>query len=356
MLTIAITNRNRDLRIVENCLNSLAHQSNTNFKVVLVDYGSEIGYLEVLKEKIIHYNFVEFISCPVQYQLWNKSRAINIALKRTDSKFFLVGDIDLIFHPDFINKSLNYLKDNVAVYFKYAFLSKEEPLQNKQFDEYEIDFFGGKEITGTTLFVSEALKELNGYDEFYHGWGAEDTDIHIRLKNFDKKISYIDSEVLIKHQWHPKSYRSVESIHPFHSLLERINHKYMILSSKTKATVVNLNSDWGLVPNVKDYNNLDKKADISICIENSEIEFSGLIGQLNNLKNVTVEVLITRVSKHVYYKQTLKRLLRKKHISYLGLQSLNNMLLEEIIRNYRSKPYIFNFDRNSETIHLKIKL
>lgn len=356
MLTIAITNRNRDLRIIENCLNSLANQSNINFKVILVDYGSEIAYLEELSEKLIQYNFVEFISCPVQYQLWNKSRAINIALKRTSTKFFLVGDIDLIFHSDFINKCLNYINDYDAIYFKYAFISREESKKNKTFDEYEIDFFGGKEITGTTLFVSETLKILRGYDEFYHGWGAEDTDIHIRLNNFGRKISFIDNEVLIKHQWHPKSYRSVKSFHPFHSLLERINHKYMNESLLANITEVNLNKNWGLIPDFEIYKALEMKSDISIKIKNSDIEFSTLMAQLNNFRNKNVEVLITKVSKFEYYKQFLKRLLHKKNINYLDLQRLNNMLLEEIIRNYRNNPYKFYFDRNRKTIHLNIIL
>ena len=39
MITIVLTNRNREIRIVKNCLDSLQLQSDVDFELFLVDYG-----------------------------------------------------------------------------------------------------------------------------------------------------------------------------------------------------------------------------------------------------------------------------------------------------------------------------
>jgi predicted glycosyltransferase involved in capsule biosynthesis len=44
-------------------------------------------------------------------------------------------------------------------------------------------------VTGTTLFATHKLKEVNGYDEFYHGWGAEDTAFTCVLVNSGGKAA-----------------------------------------------------------------------------------------------------------------------------------------------------------------------
>jgi glycosyltransferase involved in cell wall biosynthesis len=95
MITLVVTNRNRDLRIVKNCLDSLKYQSKQDFNCVLVDYGSDKDYSIALQEVLVKYPNITFISCPVSGQLWNKSRAINMALKHCETPYFLVGDIDL---------------------------------------------------------------------------------------------------------------------------------------------------------------------------------------------------------------------------------------------------------------------
>ena len=69
---------------LENCLNSLRNQTNTNYKVVLVDYGSSIEFKNKLTRLISNYPFVSLIRCETNLQLWCKSRAINIALKQQD--------------------------------------------------------------------------------------------------------------------------------------------------------------------------------------------------------------------------------------------------------------------------------
>lgn len=353
MITIALTYRNRDLRIVKNCLNSLKHQSIKSFNVILVDYGSDKNYADALETLVSGFDFIKLIKCPVSGQLWNKCRAINIALKQTTTPYFLVGDIDLIFHPDFI-KIANEKASDKVLYFKYGFLSEEESLLEKNFEKYQVYIQGNHEITGTTLFPTDKLLKVNGYDEFYHGWGAEDTDIHLRLKELGLDIEFFNKEIIIKHQWHPKAYRSKESTSPFHSNLERINQSYMNLTQSNKIIKANLGIDWGKMPLKKEYDKLLKTPDHIIKTKPIDFEFSSLLAQLKNFKNALVKIEIQVVTGKEKQKQILKRFLNKKYLEYLNMETVNNLLLEEIIKNYRNQPYIYNFDRNKGYINVLI--
>ena len=73
MITIVLTNRNRDIQIVKNCLESLQGQTDIDFEWFLVDYGSDKDYLKDLELVIQDFSRIKFISCPTQVQLWNKS-------------------------------------------------------------------------------------------------------------------------------------------------------------------------------------------------------------------------------------------------------------------------------------------
>lgn len=355
MITLVLTNRNRDLRIVKNCFNSLAEQTVKEFKVILVDYGSDVVYVNGLQNLVQDYSFIQLIICPVQGQLWNKSRAINIALRQTLSPYFMVGDIDLIFHPNFFKIAMYTISMNEIVYFQYGFLSKEESLLNKKFEEYKVSFIGNNEITGTTLFPTDKLKEVNGFDEFYHGWGAEDTDIHIRLSNLGLGVCFYSSEILIKHQWHPKAYRSRESSTPFHSKLEQINHSYIQLTTSANRTKVNQQNQWGKMPIDSDYQKLANIPQYTFNIPPIDIDLAAILGQLNNFEEELVYVVINEVSPKEKAIQFLKKLLGEKYHCYLDMEEVNNKILEEIINNYKDLPYSFTFDRLKKEIQLLIQ-
>lgn len=354
MITIALTYRNRDIRIVKNCLDSLQIQTQKNFSVFFVDYGSEAEYAEQLEALETNYDFLTIMHCPISGQLWNKSRAINIALKQCNNPYFLVGDIDLIFHPAFIQKACELANMDEVHYFQYGFLAKEESLANKLFSDYEVAFLGNNEVTGTTLFPTDRLKEVNGYDEFYHGWGAEDTDIHIRLKNAGVPIYFYNLKILVKHQWHPKEYRNKNSPAPFHSQQERVNHFYMQLTLNSNITKANIKEDWGLIPLDVVYKKLFNKPQYLIEIDCVSYKVDALLAQFKNFNGELIGIVIKDVAKILKIKQQLKKLLGKKHVIYVEMEEINNRLLEEIINNYRNLPYQYTFNREKNEINLRI--
>lgn len=351
MITIVLTYRDRAKSIVAKCLESLKNQTNKEFEVVLVDYGSKAPIDGLIQA----YTFVKLLRCNTEQQLWCKSRAINIVLKNCESPYFFVGDMDMMYHPNFV-ETLHHLKQNQdAIYFKVGFLNETESKKNIPFHDYIINFISNEEATGMTLFNTEVLKSIHGYDEFYNGWGGEDTDVHARLNNAGYKVNFYTEKVLMLHQWHPKHYRAASDIMPFHPKLEQINHQYLEFTRQTKKTKANLRFEWGIYK-ASDYKVL-KNADFNFNITNKEAEFKSFISNvLLAEKNKVVKVTIVPDADYKSIKQTTKKLLQKKTISFLEMATINKLLLECIINSFRNCAYQYQYNSNKQTIHLVIKL
>ena len=230
--TIVIPNRNRDLIIVNKTLRSLEPQLSDTIKAVIVDYGSDIEYQERLDRLVQRIHNLELLCCPTQKQLWHKTRAINMVLKDCTSTYFIVLDMDCILHPDFVRKAIALASNGSLINFPYGFLSQDESQREALFKEYTVDFVG--QLTGSIIAHTEDLKQIRGYDEFYHNWGAEDADIIARFENNKGTSKLYSDEVLLLHQWHPKTYRSKKSTFPYHSHLEQINQSYFHIRKKDR--------------------------------------------------------------------------------------------------------------------------
>ncbi|CAH8295289.1 GT2 family glycosyltransferase [Mariniflexile fucanivorans] len=351
LITIVLTYRDRERSIVTKCLESLKNQTNKEFEVVLVDYGSKAA----IDELVLAYTFVKLIKCKTEQQLWCKSRAINIVLKNCKTPYFFVGDMDMIYHPNFIETLQQLKQKQEAIYFQVGFLNGTESKKDVSFHDYSINFKSYEDATGMTFFKTEALKSIHGYDEFYNGWGGEDTDVHVRLKNAGYKVNFYTEKVLMLHQWHPKHYRIASDIMPFHPKLEQINHQYLEFTRQTNKTKANLNFDWGIY-NESDYVTLEN-ADFNFSLTNKEAEVKSFISNvLLAEKDKVIKVSITLDADYKSIKQTTKKLLQKKTISFLEMFAINKLLLECIINNLRDCAYQYQYNSNKQTIHLIIKL
>ncbi|MBW4360372.1 glycosyltransferase family 2 protein [Flavobacterium taihuense] len=355
MITLVLTYRNRELRLVKNCLDSLAKQTVQSFEVILVDYGSDTFFRRGIIQLVQNYSFVELVSCSVHGQLWNKSRAINIALKQTKHPYFLIGDVDMLYRQDFFECLESIKSEEKAIYFQVGFLNKEESFHEKTFKDYKINHLSSIEATGITLYPTTLLKSINGYDEFYHGWGAEDTDVHIRFKNARYEVEFYDKEILLLHQWHSKHYRSNKSKAPFHLTLEKINHSYSQLVIKMAKIKANANLPWGLITNESDSLKLNELPDFNMTIEPVDVQIKSFIAQFSDCKDKLISVEIKDVSLANKIKQTCKKILGKKYKIYLTMNDVNDRLLEEIVFNYRTQLYFYSFDRQNRIITLKIQ-
>ena len=104
MTTIVLTYRDRDIKIVKHSLDTLQQQSDKVFKVILVNYGSSASYTKSIQELSANYTFVNLVHCQTEGELWCKSRAINIALRLVKTSYVCIGDVDMLYHPNFIAK------------------------------------------------------------------------------------------------------------------------------------------------------------------------------------------------------------------------------------------------------------
>lgn len=354
MITLVLTNRNRDIRIIKNCLDSLQTQTDIDFEWFLVDYGSDKNYLKDLELILQDFSRIKFISCPTQGQLWNKSRAINIVLNQCNSSFFFVGDIDMIFHSEFIQELKKIASLDRATYFQVGFLSQQESLKKTAFEEYTIAFKSNNEATGMTIYPTAVLKSINGYDEFYHGWGAEDTDVHIRLKNKGFDVVFFDEKILMKHQWHPKKYRSKESLEPYHSQLEKINHRYIKQLEKFQIVQANKNHQIGLIPIDSEYKKLENTI-ISYQVFSEVLQIDSFLnGTIFNLPKGSYQIVFLKHPLVNNLKNQIKNWLGKKAHKFYSLEEINNKLIALVISNFRNNPYELTFDRAHQTLSFKI--
>ncbi|PQJ32185.1 hypothetical protein BST92_09720 [Nonlabens arenilitoris] len=355
-LTIVIPNRNRDLKLVEKSLNSIHEQLNDNVRLVLVDYGSGISYQDELKEHSSKFPLMEIIYCPCQQQLWNKSRAINLVLKHSTSSHFMVCDMDMIWHPDFIKLELPEFSNSQSVYYTVGIMTQEESSKEVAFIDYKVKFKTDYEATGITVFPVEHLKSINGFDEFYHGWGSEDTDVHVRLRNAGYEVRFRESEVLFKHQWHAKSYRSKKSSFPYHPYLERINHSYFTATKEVKKIKANYSNNWGKSFNLEDYKALDRP-DVLLKRHATEEDIKSFIFFLGNYQDSgVIKLMVTAHTEFNTLKTTAKKVLGKKTPLFISLERVNEMLLEALILRHHDQPHTYSFNRVQGEIKLVIHI
>ncbi|WP_298880777.1 galactosyltransferase-related protein [uncultured Polaribacter sp.] len=356
MVTLIFPYRNRDLKRINRSLDSLKNQKTQNFKVFFVDYGTKLPLSEEVKKLVTSYDFVTYFYSFEMNKPWNKSKAINIALKKITTPFTFIADIDVIFNLNFTSKLKDFYLNNVVTYFKVAYLSEEESKIIKKFEDYKISHYSNLGDTGLSLFPTEVLKEVNGFDEFYHFWGSEDTDAHVRMQNKGLEVKFFNDSILLLHQWH-KIYRQKKDKLLTTDLrcknIVELNHKHLVYNKCHNITKVNKKL-FGEIVTKKEVLLLEK-IDLIFNIFND-------ISYLDYFKSLifTIEdrIVLFKFKKNTYtIKDKIKYLLGKKEKSKdFPMKEINDEILKLLIINFRNHLYSFIVLEDLNEIHLKIKL
>ena len=338
-------------------MDSLKTQTDQDFQVNFVDYGSKQPYADDARELITHYNFVSYVWYPVTDQPWNKSRALNTIIRSKDDEFVFVADVDMIFHTEFIARARKLMRDDRAVYFKVGFLSEEESDKNLPFGEYQVKFYSDAGATGLTLFPVKLLRKLRGFDEFYHFWGSEDTDMHVRLRNAGHEVEFYDEETLLLHQWHV-IYRNKESSELTEDLqlsgIVQINYEYLKNAISEKRTVVNKKA-WGEIPSESVIASLEELECKTVLNGVYEID-SFLFGTLPSLAAGRYAFRFIEDKNREIAKESLKRFLGKNTKPYYNLKQVNDRILLHLISFYRDLPYTYKIIDGGTAIDLRIAI
>lgn len=347
--------RNRDTQRLVFGLQSLAKQTDTHFSVKVIDYGSDNQTALALKKIISAYDFCEYLPIEVQGQLWNKSKALNIAIKSIDEGHVFIADADMLYAPDFVEKSVGLAQQDRAVYFKVGFLSEDESKSEKAFAEYKVKFNSEKGATGLTLFPLKALHEVGGFDEFFHFWGAEDTDIHNRLTLAGYTVDFYDKEVLLLHQWHP-IYRAgregVLTAEPRLSNVVRLNHQHLLYNLHNQIKQPN-GTRWGQMPDPEAVRQL-QQAPVQCTLTNRKEEIDHFLQVEWQHHSGLLSVAFTQDPFSRSLKYQLKKMLGKSVPSYYSLKEVNDKILLQLIANYRNLPYTYEVQLDKRSIVLKM--
>lgn len=357
MLNIILPYRNRDFKRVEYLLNSLQQQTSKDFKLFFIDYGSFPDHAAKIKSLCDRYSFVDYKFHPVADQPWNKSRALNSKIKELDAaEYCFIADADLIFHSEFIQKACQLQEKGRAVYFQVGFLNRKQDISDINFKTFRNYRKSTYEATGLSMFPVSILNEINGFDEFYHFWGAEDTDIHVRLKNAGKKIDFFSERILMLHQWH-SSYRSAESSKLSAALqvkdIVKLNSQHLNSAIQSKNTRVNF-SGWGTIMNAEELKRLEKH-EINLVLENNIVQIDELVyGQLPSISDKILKVRIKKAARTILLKNRTKQILKKNYDSFYTMKQVNDLLLLNIISFYRDYPYYFKVLNSGDEIEFAI--
>jgi hypothetical protein len=355
MITCIYPYRGRDLERVQKSLESLKIQTNKAFKVVFVDFGTPQPLAKDIQDLVERFEFTQYIYTYECDKPWNKSRAINIALKTIDTSFTFVADIDMIFAPHFIDTLTNLKTEDKAVYFKVGFLSESESKLYKSFEDYDVKFTSSEGATGLTLFPTKALKAIGGFDEYYHYWGAEDTDAHVRIQNTKVPVIYYDTDILMLHQWHP-IYRAGSEADLTTDLriadIVRLNHAH--LSFNTQNTITKVNDQSGRIISKQVYETL-LSPDVVIKKRSLKSEIEHIKTELLSFSNTIVSYQITTYRPNL--KDKVKHTFKKqKRLAFYSLKETNDLLLKELLIHYRDYDYRFVVAPDLETITFTIAL
>lgn len=216
-ITIVIGIRNRNDHRLRNALWSIANQNHPKqlTKIIVVDYGSNEEQLTAAIDLCNKFNAeIIFLTAST----WNKSKCLNYAIKRANTKFILSTDADVILPLNYISEMIASLKAHPlsAIYSRMMDLpdSKTDELRLISEMNLPVPFESlfhdtvargpGHENAGINGTYTAFYQYIRGYDELYEGWGSEDNDLMSRFIRLGLDIISISKKASYLHQWHPK--------------------------------------------------------------------------------------------------------------------------------------------------------
>lgn len=359
MISIVFAYRNRDIKRIRISMDSLSAQSNKEFEVIFVDYGSESEISETLIKLFENYSFVQYCYLNVKQQLWNKSRALNFGIKKASGSHIFIADVDLVFHPGVVDKFRSLSSTGEFYLFKMGYLNPSESkklLSKFNFDELKPERFG--EVNGMILAPIESIYSINGFDEFFHFYGSEDVDLYSRLNNAGFSSNFVQ-DVYFYHNWHISYEISDDkklSAVPKLTDAIRINEQHYLYQVREKIIVPSNQNNWGEVFSDHEIKNLEKptrKFDLKNILAPVEHFFNE---ELPYIKNEVIEV---KVFVDPYYnspKFKLKKALKKKTQSFCSLKEVNDLILKQIIFVYRRSNYSYEISKDLNSLRFRIDM
>ena len=215
------------------CLKSIQVQ-NTSFEFLLIDYGSIEPFSKSIKALAARFK-AKYIRG--EGPIWSRSRSLNIGIK------YATGDHTLFVDSDCVIPS-NYIKQHIEVgsihnIFTYSPVYDTNKNVTKSHNTEKLKKYTTKETRPagwSHMCVSRQwLINNGGFDEEYVGWGAEDSDLFLRLKIGG--IRAVEVSTYPYHLWHPQYADLMAKIgkkREFEKILKANRNRYFTLRNKHK--------------------------------------------------------------------------------------------------------------------------
>jgi len=359
MVTIIYAYRNRDECRIKMSLDSLKNQTNQNFKVVFVDYGSESKLAAMIQKLVESYSFASYYYVHASLLLWNKSKALNYGITKVTTPYVFIADVDLIFNPTTTELFQNIAQPDNAYLFKLGYLDKEasKKLQSPVvFDDLKPKHFG--EVNGMILVSKEVLEKVKGYDTFFHFYGAEDVDLCQRIENTGCTIT-IREELFFYHNWHIiyNSYNDEKmSLVPRLFNIKRINEEHYFENKREQLTQPHKQGIFGEVVSKEGQDSLNNP-DKTFTMSNIHSGVHHFFHEhLKTYKNQIVHIVIQEDDYFKSTKYLLKNIFKKNSQPYISMKEVNDIILMNILYDFKDFNYAYHITNDLKKITFTIKM
>lgn len=210
-LTVVLPLRNRAGVRLDNCLRSLRWQEGVDARdveVLISDFGSDpASRAEVAALARAHEARVVFTP---ERGVWNRSRALNIGIRRARGALTLCTDVDMVFAPSFLRTVLDTCAENdgraLALCQCHDLGSETLGRAIEHGDLHALRDgatlrpaygLGGCQAATTAWF-----HRARGFDERMTFWGAEDKDLAFRARRDGLELIWMNDRTYMLHQWH----------------------------------------------------------------------------------------------------------------------------------------------------------
>tara|TARA_R110002096_G_scaffold427188_1_gene637710 strand:+ start:2332 stop:3423 length:1092 start_codon:yes stop_codon:yes gene_type:complete len=356
--TILFAYRNRDHNRVRLSLLSLKKQKHINFEVVFVDYGSTSNYSENIKKVVETFEFVTYYYVGHKGLLWNKSKALNYGITKSETEIIFIADVDVLVAPDFSEVIESLVKPNQFSLFRIGYLPESvtsKVIENSDFEMLNPKHYG--DTFGIGLFPKTALEKVGGLDEFFHFYGSEDEDLNFRFLEAGYKMNRCESNILL-HQWHeryPQKAKENLTVIPRLSNIQRINQRHFLRRKETQKFALKAVQSRKYYSN-SDYEILKNPSEI-IKIDNIEAKVIHVLNyELPLFKSDIVKIIFKESTFYSSSKYKLKTALNKQTQPYLSMKEVNDLILQKILFNYRNDNYEYKVSKDLKTIEFTIDL
>lgn len=228
-LIVSTYNRPEALRV---CLNSIKKQSQLPFEVVIGDDGSRKDTKDLIDQ------MKKDFPVPIVH-VWHEDEGFRLAMMRNKAVAASSGDYiieidgDVFLHKHFVKDHMKYAAPGYYLKGGRVNLNQETTDRIILKGKPEYPLFKGVESKPENGFylplVSSYLLEryrrlkspglgcnmsfwkkdyiaVNGYDEYFVGWGGEDIEFGMRMQSYGLGKRYLKFSGIVYHLWHEDKY------------------------------------------------------------------------------------------------------------------------------------------------------